>query len=314
MSAEVPHIPVMLQEVLGGFDSLKDRAKLRYFDGTLGRGGHLTAILKQFPQASALAVDRDPEALAAVRLALPQEIASGRLQLEQANFHEFDLSQHGEFDMMLLDLGVSSPQLDEAHRGFSFYHDGPLDMRMDPTQGKSAADWLAELDADELFRLFRNYGEIYRPLKVIGAILKRREEKPFTSTLDLAHLIERCEGWRKKGFHPATPFFMALRILVNNELTGLEESLPRLLSGLSLGGRIAVLTFHSLEDRIVKNILRNVPELGRPVNKKVIQPSREEEMKNPRARSAKLRVFERGIEDAKDMAMGRKNAYRVERT
>lgn len=302
------HIPVMLSEILEGFEPLRESSSLRYFDGTLGRGGHLRAILQKFPQAKAFAIDRDPDALAAVGLSLGSEIEAGRLILEQANFHDFDPVRWGEFDLMLLDLGVSSPQLDQAHRGFSFYHEGPLDMRMNPNDGKTAADYLNELEDEELFRLFRNYGEIHRPWRVVNEIVKRRKEKPFQSTLDLSMLIERVEGWRRKGFHPATPYFMALRILVNNELGGLEETLPRLLTGLRSGGRLAVLTFHSLEDRIVKNILRS-SELGRPVNKKVIQPSREEELNNPRARSAKLRIFERGSEreDAKDGIEKRRN-------
>lgn len=316
MSEQTPvggHIPVLLDEILQAFSPLKNRPSLRYFDGTLGRGGHLKALLGMLPQMTALGVDRDPEALQAVSNSMAAEIQAGRLQLKSANFHDFDLSSWGSFDLMLLDLGVSSPQLDQAHRGFSFYHEGPLDMRMDPSKGITAADLVNAMEGEELFRLFRNYGEIFKPGRVVNEILRRRQEKAFTSTLDLSQLIEKTEGWRRKGFHPATPYFMALRMWVNNELGGLEENLPRLLTGLRPGGRLAVLTFHSLEDRIVKNILRGASEIGRPVNKRVIHPSREEELRNPRSRSAKLRVFEAGpfATEAEEPEPQRVSSYRL---
>lgn len=287
------HIPVLLSEILTEFEPLGTRVSLRYFDGTLGRGGHLKAVLDKFPQATALGIDQDPEAIAYVAKELSAEISAGRLELKQMSFHDMPAQETPEFDLALLDLGVSSPQLDEGRRGFSFYVDGPLDMRMDPSKGMTAAEFVNTATPNQLFEVFRNYGEIYRPLKTIGRIVQRREEMPFTSTLDLANVIEKSEGWRKKGFHPATPWFMAIRIHINNELGGLEESLPRLLSCLRPGGRLAVLTFHSLEDRIVKNIFRDSEEFGRPVHKRVIVPTREEETRNPRARSAKLRVFEK---------------------
>lgn len=286
------HVPVLMREVLEAFAPLRERSPLRYFDGTLGRGGHLEAVMSLFPECTGLGVDRDPEALAAVSGRLGAWISSHRLELKSANFHDFDLDAWGAFDLALLDLGVSSPQLDQPGRGFSFYTDGPLDMRMNPTQGPTAADFVNSMSDAELYRVFKEDGEIFKPGRVVNEIIKVRANKPFETTLELAKLIERIEGWRKKGFHPATPYFMALRILVNNELSGLEENLTRLLSGLRPGGRLVVLTFHSLEDRIVKNIFRNSPRLGQPVNKKVIQPTREEEVQNPRARSAKLRIFE----------------------
>lgn len=319
MSVAIPseiHIPVMLNEILEGFEPLKDRAPARYFDGTLGRGGHLQAIFNDHPGLTAVATDQDPDAIRAVSESMSREVSDGRLELRRGSFHDFNAEKFGTFDMMLLDLGVSSPQLDQAHRGFSFYNDGPLDMRMNPDTGPTAADFVNTWSDADLFKVFRDYGEIYKPSRVVNEIVRARKEAPFTSTLALSKLIEKTEGWRRKGFHPATPYFMALRILVNNELQGLEDNLPRLLSGLRPGGRIAVLTFHSLEDRIVKNILRGATELGRPVNKKVIQPSREEEVRNPRARSAKLRVYERFIDgdvnDATDLAMVRKSSSRME--
>lgn len=194
-----------------------------------------------------------------------------------------------------MDLGVSSPQLDDPERGFSFYHDGPLDMRMDPTQGTSAQEIVNTWTEVGLQRVFMELGEIPRPHRVVKAILQDRREKPFTTTSQLSQLIERVEGWRKKGRHPATQYFLALRLLVNEELDGLKESLPLLMEkALRPGGRLLVITFHSLEDRIVKNIFKDRKDLGVPVNKKVIVPSREEILENPRSRSAKLRVFSRG--------------------
>lgn len=319
MSRETPseiHVPVMLAEILEAFAPLKERGSaLRYFDGTLGRGGHLRAVLESFPDLRAVAVDQDPDAIRFVERDQAAAIAAGRLELHRGSFHDFEPARFGEFDLMLLDLGVSSPQLDQPQRGFSFYHDGPLDMRMNPDAGPTAADFVNTWSDAELYRVFKEYGEIFKPSRVVNEIVRARKEKPFASTFDLAKLIERVEGWRRKGFHPATPYFMALRILVNNELQGLEDNLPRLLTGLRPGGRLAVLTFHSLEDRIVKNILRGATDVGRPVNKKVIVPTREEELRNPRARSAKLRVFERhmdGVTDAADLAVDRKSATRVE--
>lgn len=308
------HIPVMLDEVLEAFRPLKDRPGLRYLDGTLGRGGHLKAVFQEFPGLKAVGLDRDPQAIRVVQEKLQTEIRENRLELKLGNFHDFEPASFGDFDLMLLDLGVSSPQLDQPQRGFSFYHDGPLDMRMNPEAGPTAADFVNTMSDTELFRIFRDYGEIFKPSRVVNEIVRARQVKAFTSTLDLSKLIEKTEGWRRKGFHPATPYFMALRILVNNELRGLEENLPRLLLGLRPGGRLAVLTFHSLEDRIVKNILRGATELGRPVNKKVIQPTRDEEVRNPRARSAKLRIYERDGLDATDLADDRKASQRMERT
>lgn len=288
------HQPVLLNEIIEMFKPLKDQKDLRYFDGTLGRGGHLKAVLSTFPQVRAVAIDRDPQALQEVGA----EISSPQLELHHDNFYDFSREKYGLFDLMLVDLGVSSPQLDEASRGFSFYHDGPLDMRMDPTQGFPASELVNEASEDDLFAIFKKYGEVYHCARVVREILKRRETQPFTTTLQLSSLIEATDGWRRKGFHPATNYFMALRIATNDELRGLERALPLLRSGLKPGGRLAVLTFHSLEDRIVKSDFRESVEFGKPVNKKVIVPSREEEVSNPRSRSAKLRVYERSGNEA----------------
>lgn len=266
---------------------------LRYLDGTLGRGGHLRAILDRWPQITAVAFDQDPTAIAYAKENFATEIQQNRLQLVHRNFSEYTVEEFGTFDGMLLDLGVSSPQLDQADRGFSFYHDGPLDMRMNPQKGLTAADVIATFSEEQLLEIFKNYGEIQRPFRVVRAIIADRQTKPFLRTRDLAGLIERVDGWQRKGFHPATQYFMALRLVVNQELEILEPSLLKLVHGLRPKGRIAVLTFHSLEDRIVKNTFKEFESLGFPVNKKVIVPSREEESSNPRSRSAKLRVFEK---------------------
>jgi 16S rRNA (cytosine1402-N4)-methyltransferase len=296
------HIPVLLTEILEMFAPVLapegglSEKELRYFDGTFGRGGHLKAILEMNPHLSALAYDQDPEAIASAQENFSSWLEAGRLRMKQANFSQFDSQEDGTFDLMLLDLGVSSPQLDQGQRGFSFYHDGPLDMRMS-SEGISAADIVRDYSEDELNELFKKYGEIQRPYRVTRAIVHDRNTKPFLTTRDLAGLIERVEGWHRKGHHPATQFFLALRLVVNRELEVVEESLEKLAHGLKSNGRLAVLTFHSLEDRIVKNKFKEFADsespLGRIVNKKVIQAHWNEAKENPRARSAKLRVFQK---------------------
>jgi 16S rRNA (cytosine1402-N4)-methyltransferase len=289
------HKPIMVREILEFFKQTPRPNLERYLDGTFGRGGHTRAVLEAFPQIRALALDRDAEALQYGEANFASWISSSRLSLARRNFAQYDVIQDGEFDLMLLDLGVSSPQLDQAGRGFSFYHEGPLDMRMDQSHSVTAADILNGADENELLRIFRDYGEVHRPFRVIRAIVHDRKTKPYASTRDLAGMIERVEGWHQKGHHPATRYFMALRMAVNDELADLESALPRLMSGLKMGGRLAVLTFHSLEDRIVKNIFRNSRSLGSPVNKKVVQAQEDEVKMNSRARSAKLRVFQRSL-------------------
>lgn len=288
------HIPVMLTEILQAFALFQGKPALRYFDGTLGRGGHLIAILKEFSTVTAVAMDRDPDALKEAAARLQEEGLGSRVELAHGNFSDFSAERFGLFDLMLIDLGVSSPQLDRGERGFSFYLDGPLDMRMDPSEGPTAADLVNTLDEEELLRIFRDLGEVHRPLRVVREIISRRKVQPFTTTRQLSSLIESVDGWRKKGYHPATNYFLGLRLQVNHELESLDKGLHQLKSGLKPGGRLAVLTFHSLEDRIVKYDFRGSEGIGKPVNKKVIIPEREEILKNPRSRSAKLRIFERG--------------------
>lgn len=291
------HKPVLLNEVLQ-LSQLGDGSAV-IWDATFGRGGHTREIFNKFPQATVVATDRDPEALAYGKEAFAEEIRTDRLKLLHLNFHDIEdlhpfqaLGLNG-FDFVLMDLGVSSPQLDDPARGFSFYHEGPLDMRMDPSHGQPAHEIINSWTEVGLQRLFSELGEVPRPHRVVKQILAQRREKPFSQTIELAQLIERVEGWRKRGRHPATQYFLALRLLVNDEINGLKASLPLILErALKPGGRMAVITFHSLEDRIVKTIFKDRKDLGTPVNKKVIIPSRTEILDNPRARSAKLRVFQ----------------------
>lgn len=285
------HIPVLLKEVLQASQDITPMEKI--YDGTFGRGGHCQALMKSHPHARVLAFDRDLEAIEFGKINFIEPIKSNFLELVHRDYRDFQKEEWGLFDFMLLDLGVSSPQLDLAPRGFSFYHDGPLDMRMDTSQGMTAADLLNEMREEELVRVFQDLGEVRKPYRVVRAIVHDRTEKPWESTKQLAGLIERVEGWRVKGHHPATQYFMALRMAVNQELEGVQKGIRHCLAGLRDGGRLAVITFHSLEDRIVKQIFKG--ELsGFCYNKKVIQATEEEVTLNSRARSAKLRIFQKG--------------------
>lgn len=291
------HYPVMVTDVLESFSVFREKKALRYFDGTFGRGGHLRAVLVHFPQAKAVAMDQDLRAIEACKVMFKTEVEAERIRIIHGNFSEFKEKNFGSFDMMLLDLGVSSPQLDNAERGFSFYHDGPLDMRMNQNQGITAEYIVNTASEQELNDLFKVYGEIHRPFRVVRAIVHDRKTKAFQSTKELAGLIERVDGWRHKGHHPATQYFMALRLRVNSELEVLQSTLPEMMRALTPGGRLAVISFHSLEDRIVKNLFKHDKQLGQQTHKKVILPAQEECDKNPRSRSAKLRVFERNVQD-----------------
>ncbi len=300
VTSQSGHKPVFLDDVLNVFKT-KVGTVSTIFDGTFGRGGHTSAMLREWPSARATVFDWDEDAIRFGQENFSSLIEAGRLKLIRSNYSEFKKVRAEEpgfpqgFDLMLLDLGVSSPQLDRAERGFSFYHEGPLDMRMDQRGETTAADIVNTWDEQDLARLFIEAGEVQRPFRVVRAIVHdRKNKKPFETTRELAGLIERVDGWHKKGSHPATRYFMALRLAVNEELTGLTTALPDLIEGLAPGGILAVITFHSLEDRIVKNIFKDHLHLGKLVNKKVIKPSDEEVRVNPRARSAKLRAFERG--------------------
>jgi 16S rRNA (cytosine1402-N4)-methyltransferase len=287
------HKPVLLNEVLKFAAETHPKWIL---DGTFGRGGHTQALMEAHPQAQVVALDQDAAAVEFGKTAFAAPIAENRLRIERFNFHNMAqfkaVPAHG-FDVILLDLGVSSPQLDESERGFSFYNEGPLDMRMDQDQDLTAAEVINSWSEVELSDLFLRYGEVHRPQRVVRAIVADRKTKPFRTTRELASLIERVEGWKRKGHHPATRFFLALRMAVNNELSGLQSCVQDLMRALSPTGRLIIITFHSLEDRIIKYAFREARDLGFPLTKKVVIPSEEETESNPRARSSKLRVFQR---------------------
>ncbi|PLW75552.1 16S rRNA (cytosine(1402)-N(4))-methyltransferase RsmH [Cohaesibacter celericrescens] len=298
------HVPVLLSEVINALDPKEGQWIL---DGTFGFGGYSSAILQA--GACVLGVDRDPEA--AGRAAAMQEEFGGRLEFVAGCFGELaDLAEgagHVPLDAVVLDIGVSSMQLDEAERGFSFMHDGPLDMRMSQS-GPTAADIVNQHDEFELAKIFRQLGEESQARRIAGAIGSRRAEKPFETTLDLANLIEKTIGRNpKKKTHPATKVFQALRIYVNGELDELVDGLVAAEKCLKPGGRLVVVAFHSLEDRIVKRFFaerskthfggsRHMPEqdLAAPsftmLVKGGVGPGDEELARNPRARSAKLRA------------------------
>jgi 16S rRNA (cytosine1402-N4)-methyltransferase len=300
------HSPVLLVEAV---EALAVKPAGIYVDATFGRGGHSRSILGRLgPAGRLLALDRDPAAVEAARA-----IADPRLAVRHARFAELAATASAAgveaADGVLFDLGVSSPQLDEGRRGFSFRVDAPLDMRMDPTAGETAAEWLARASEAELRGVIKNYGEERFAGPIAKAIVAARSREPIGTTLQLARLVAAAVRTREAGQDPATRTFQALRIHVNQELEELSLALPQALDLLAPGGRLAVISFHSLEDRIVKRFLQRearpeVPErlplraaempqprlrlLGRAV-----RPSAAEVAANPRARSALLRVAER---------------------
>jgi 16S rRNA (cytosine1402-N4)-methyltransferase len=303
--AELRHIPVMLGEAVEG---LAVQAGGRYLDGTFGRGGHARAVLSRLgPDGRLLLMDRDPTAIAAARDAFADD---PRVSIRHGNFAElaeWDETVAG-LDGVLLDLGVSSPQLDEAARGFSFMADAPLDMRMDTTQGESAAEFLARADEHEIADVLWTFGEERFSRRIARAIVARRAEAPIARTGELAALVERTIGRREPGKHPATRTFQALRIRVNGELDAVQRGLEAALERLKVGGRLSVISFHSLEDRTVKQFIRDhsgrvqgsrrgPPVAAAPARLAAVGkarfPSDEELAANPRARSAVLRVAEK---------------------
>lgn len=301
------HLPVLASEAIGALAINPDGV---YVDGTFGRGGHSRLVLEQLSgRGRLIALDRDPAAIEAGR-----KIQDARLTLVRAPFSRLAgvLDELGvdKVDGILLDIGVSSPQLDEAARGFSFRLEGPLDMRMDPDSGMSAADWVAQADEDEMGEVIRRYGEERFARQIAHAIAAARKVSPIRTTGELAQIVASAVRKREPGQHPATRTFQAIRIFLNRELEELEAVLPACVQRLKPGGRLAVISFHSLEDRIVKRFMRDEergPELprGLPVRAADIAPGRlkrvgkamraseAETDANPRARSAVLRVAER---------------------
>ena len=304
------HTPVLLEEVV---KLLQPHDGGLYVDGTLGGGGHAEEILRvTAPGGQLIGLDRDLEALEASRERLKK--FEGRVRLLHANFAEVEnvliSSAITAVDGLLFDVGVSSRQLNEPSRGFSFQREGPLDMRMDRSIGESARDVLLHCDVEELTRIFRVYGEERRAWAIAKCIERERAVHPLETTTELAQLVERVLGPKRGAIHPATRVFQALRIHVNRELENLQQGLVGAVRVLKSGGRLAVISFHSLEDRIVKQFFVQMStgcvcpprlvgcvcgrkEVLRIVTRKPVTASEDEVRQNPRARSAKLRVAEK---------------------
>ncbi|MBP9641906.1 MAG: 16S rRNA (cytosine(1402)-N(4))-methyltransferase RsmH [Budvicia sp.] len=313
MSTNYQHTTVLLDEAVNGLNIQPDGI---YIDGTFGRGGHSRLILSHLgPQGQLIAIDRDPQAIAAAA-----EITDPRFSIVHGPFSDIaeyvrDRGLEGKINGVLLDLGVSSPQLDDAERGFSFMRDGPLDMRMDPTRGLSASEWLLKADAEDIAWVLKTFGEERFAKRIAQAIVERNRQQPLTRTRELAELIANASPFRDKHKHPATRSFQAIRIYINSELEEIERALDGTLEVLATEGRLSVISFHSLEDRIVKRFIRQhskgpqVPA-GLPLTEEQLRqhggrklkalskmmPSEQEVSGNARARSSVLRFAERTAE------------------
>ncbi|WP_136413218.1 16S rRNA (cytosine(1402)-N(4))-methyltransferase RsmH [Herbaspirillum sp. ST 5-3] len=306
---ELQHRTVLLEEAVDALAIDGERANGVYVDGTFGRGGHSRRILERLgPRGRLIAFDKDPQAIATA-----QAIADARFEIVHDSFATMDeaLASRGVTlaDGILLDLGISSPQVDEAARGFSFRLDGPLDMRMDTTRGMSAAEWLATESEQTIGKVIRDYGEERFAFQIAKAIVARRAVQPISGTRQLAEIVAHAVKTREKGKDPATRTFQAIRIYINKELEELEIGLNAALKKLAPHGRLAVISFHSLEDRIVKRFMAskaNAPQPDRRLPIRAIdlpqpelkllarmKPSDAEVAANPRARSAIMRVAER---------------------
>jgi len=305
------HAPVLHDEVIAALEIKPDG---RYVDGTYGRGGHARSILAALgEQGHLIVMDRDPEAIADARRSIGTDSRVTIIHDDYANMQAqmtgLDLLE--QIDGILLDLGVSSPQLDDARRGFSFQHNGPLDMRMNPEQGESAAQWLAQADEAEIARVLWEYGEERQSRRIAKKIVEVRQSREIDDTASLAQLISEVLPRPKNHRHPATRSFQAIRIHINQELAQIERLLETVFDILKIGGRLLVISFHSLEDRLVKRFFkaqstrRKIPR-GLPlrdseidsgirlkVTVKAIKAGTAELASNPRARSAVLRVAER---------------------
>lgn len=306
---EFQHRTVLLDEAVDALDLTGARADGVFVDGTFGRGGHSRLILSRLgPHARLIAFDKDPQAIATA-----EQVADARFTIVHDSFATMRaaLSERGvaQVDGILLDLGISSPQVDDAARGFSFRNDGPLDMRMDTTRGMSAAEWLATESEQTLEKVIREYGEERFAFQIAKAIVARRAVEPISSTRQLAGIVAGAVKTREKGKDPATRTFQAIRIFINKELEDLEAGLEQAFDCLAPGGILAIISFHSLEDRMVKRFFAskaNVPQpdrrlpiravdLPQPLLKLICKtkPSDAEVDANPRARSAVMRVARR---------------------
>lgn len=310
MMENFKHTTVLLDEAVNGLNIRHDGI---YIDGTFGRGGHSRLILSQLgAEGRLLAIDRDPQAIAAA-----QAIDDPRFNIIHGPFSELaeyvrERDLQGKIDGILLDLGVSSPQLDDAERGFSFMRDGPLDMRMDPTRGQSAAQWLLTADEADIAWVIKTYGEEKFGKRIARAIIERNREQPMTRTKELAAVVAAAMPVKDKFKHPATRTFQAIRIWINSELEEIEKALKGSIDALAPGGRLSIISFHSLEDRIVKRFMREnsrgpqvpagLPMTEAQLNKLggrylkalgKMMPGEEEVAENTRARSSVLRIAER---------------------
>lgn len=305
------HVSVLLDEAV---QALAIQPAGRYLDGTFGRGGHSRAALRLLgEEGRLLGFDKDPQAIAAGQALAAED---PRFEIVQRSFAELgdelvSRGWSGQVDGVLLDLGVSSPQLDDPERGFSFMQDGPLDMRMDPSRGQSAAAWIATAAEADIAQVFKEFGEERFAKRMARAVVQRREVQPFERTGDLAKVLTEANPAWEKGKHPATRAFQGLRIYINRELSDLEQGLQAAYEQLAVGGRLVVISFHSLEDRIVKQFMRRLAkgeadQLPRdlPIRATVFEPSlrllgkpvyasEAELAANPRARSAVMRVAEK---------------------
>jgi len=302
--AATGHRPVLLEETL---TAMAIRVDGVYVDCTFGRGGHASEILRRMGEGGRLvAIDRDPQATTAAAAMRDPRLSFCRGSFDRLREFLDELGLCGRVDGVLFDLGVSSPQLDQPERGFSFLREGPLDMRMDPTAGRSAAEWLASVSERELADCLHEYGEERHARRIARAIVAARGQRPLTTTTALAEVVARAHPAWPRGQHPATRTFQAIRIYVNDELNQLKRGLIQALDVLAVGGRLVVISFHSLEDRIVKQFMRResghleepapaVPA-ARPrlrVLGRAVRPGEAEIRANARARSAVLRVAER---------------------
>ncbi|GMM86297.1 16S rRNA (cytosine(1402)-N(4))-methyltransferase RsmH [Pseudoalteromonas sp. MTN2-4] len=310
MTAQFTHVSVLMNETL---DALDIKADGTYIDGTFGRGGHSGQILSRLGEQGRLqAIDQDPQAIeASKKFADDTRFNIAHTRFSNIESVATEAGILGQVDGILLDIGVSSPQLDDADRGFSFMKDGPLDMRMDPTSGRSAAQWLAEAELEDIAFVIKKYGEEKFGRRIAHKIVETRDETPITTTKQLADLVDEAVPVKDKHKHPATRTFQAIRIYINSELEEIQTALQASLSVLKPGGRLVVISFHSLEDRIVKQFIkkqskgeavpRGLPLTEAQLNKnltlkalgKAIKPTTEEIAANPRSRSSVLRVAQK---------------------